>query len=152
MGTAVITMNSLANLTDSSQRTRSFARVLGPFIAVVPAIVAIRAAELDGLLSTFAKDPMWPWATGALLFFCGLFIVAFHQYWRSLAAVIISLFGWFLLLRGFALLAMPQLIIDAAEASTRPSGSAITLVRIGFGLLAVCGLYLAYVGWAKKSD
>ncbi|BBY44605.1 hypothetical protein [Mycolicibacterium celeriflavum] len=34
---------------------------------------------------------------GALIFFAGVFIVAFHPYWRS-AAVIISLFGWFVLL------------------------------------------------------
>ncbi|MHA7649550.1 hypothetical protein ACX9NE_07265 [Mycobacterium sp. ML4] len=143
-------MNSLAIPTDRRQRTRSFARVLGPFIAVVPAIVAIRAADLGSLLSTFARDPMWPWAAGALLFFCGLFIIAFHQYWRNVAAVIISLFGWFLLLRGFALLAMPQLIVNAAAASTQPAGSALDFVRIGFGLLALCGLYLAYVGWVKS--
>lgn len=137
---------------DRSQRTRAFARVLGPFIAVVPAIIAIRAASIDGLLSSFSRDPMWPWMTGAVLFFCGLLIVAFHQYWRSIAAVIISLFGWFLLLRGLVLLAMPQVIVNAADSAAQPAGSNLALVRIGFGLLALCGLYLAYVGWAKASD
>lgn len=137
---------------ERSQRTRSFARVLGPFIAVVPAIVAIRAASIGNELSGFSSDPMWPWALGALLFFCGLFVVAFHQYWRSVAAVIISLFGWFLLLRGFALLAMPQTIVKGAQTATQTSGSAIIAVRVGFGLLALCGVYLTYVGWLKKAD
>lgn len=145
-------MSTTVTTIDRSQRTRSFARVLGPFIAVVPAIVAIRAASIRGLLSTFSTDPMWPWMTGALLFIGGLFIIAFHQFWRSIAAVIISLFGWFLLLRGFVLLAMPQLIVNAAASSAQPSGPALVGVRVGFGLLALCGLYLAYVGWAKKSD
>ncbi len=138
--------------TDRSQRTRSFARVLGPFIAVVPAIVAIRAGSIGNQLASFARDPMWPWVLGALLFFCGLFVVAFHQYWRSVAAVIISLFGWFLLLRGVALLAMPQPVVDAAKSATETSGPALAAVRVGFGLLALCGLYLAYVGWVQKSD
>ena len=138
--------------TDRSQRTRSFARVLGPFITVVPAIVAIRAGSIGNQLSSFSTDPMWPWVLGALLFFCGLFVVAFHQYWRSVAAVIVSLFGWFLLLRGLALLATPQLIVKGAETATETSSSAVGVVRVGFGLLVLCGLYLTYVGWLKRSD
>lgn len=145
-------MRTPATPVDRSQRTRSFARVLGPFIAVVPAIVAVRAASIGNQLSSLSEDPMWPWVLGALLFFAGLFIVAFHQYWRSVAAVIISLFGWFLLLRGFALLATPQLIVKGAENATESSSPGIGLVRVGFGLLALCGLYLAYVGWVKTSD
>jgi hypothetical protein len=145
-------MRTPVTTTDHSQRTRSFARVLGPFIAAVTAIVAIRAGSIGSQLSSFSTDPMWPWVLGALIFFCGLFVVAFHQYWRSVAAVIISLFGWFLLLRGFALLAMPQLIVKGAEAATETSSRAIGVVRVGFGLLALCGLYLAYVGWLKKSE
>lgn len=145
-------MNTALSTTDRAQRTRSFARVLGPFVAVVPAIVALRAGDLGNQLSSFARDPMWPWMAGALLFFCGLFVVAFHQYWQSIAAVIISLFGWFLLLRGFALLATPQLIVKGAETATTPTSSALVVVRVGFCLLSVCGLYLTYVGWLKKSD
>lgn len=137
---------------ERAQRTRSFARVLGPFIVVVPAIVAIRVGSIGSQLSSFSTDPMWPWVLGALLFFCGLFVVAFHQYWRSVAAVIISLFGWFLLLRGFVLLAMPQLIVAGAETATTTSSRALVEVRVGFGLLTLCGLYLSYVGWVKKAD
>jgi uncharacterized membrane protein len=119
---------------------------------VVPAIVAIRAGSIGNQLTSFSTDPMWPWVLGALLFFAGLFVVAFHQYWRSVAAVFISLFGWFLLLRGVALLAMPQTIVDAAKSATESSSSDLVAVRVGFGLIALCGLYLAYVGWVKKSD
>nr|WP_234935342.1 MULTISPECIES: hypothetical protein [Mycolicibacterium] len=126
--------------------------MLGPFIAVVPAIVAIRAGSIGSQLSSFSADPMWSWSLGALLFLCGVFIIAFHQYWRSVAAVIISLFGWFLLLRGLALLTVPQLIVEGAESATQTSDTAVDVVRVGFGLLAVCGLYLAYVGWVKKPD
>jgi hypothetical protein len=136
----------------SAERTRSFARVLGPFIAVVTAIVAIKAESIGNQLTSFSTDPMWPWTLGALLFGSGLFIVAFHQYWRSVAAVIISLFGWFLLLRGFVLLAAPQLIVNGAEAATETSSATLGVVRAGFGLLALCGTYLTYVGWRQKSD
>jgi hypothetical protein len=81
-----------------------------------------------------------------LLLFSGLLIIAFHQYWSSVAAVMISLFGWFLALRGLVLMAAPQLI----ERGTAASMGAITLVRIFFGALVLIGLYLTYVGWIAK--
>ena len=36
-------------------------------------------------------------------------IIAFHQYWSSVAAVLITLFGWILALRGLVLMAAPKL-------------------------------------------
>ncbi len=96
--------------------------------------------------SRFFENPLFAWFAGALLLFSGLLIIAFHQYWSSVAAVMISLFGWFLALRGLVLMAAPQLIERAAAASM----GAITLVRIFFGALVLVGLYLTYVGWIAK--
>jgi hypothetical protein len=83
---------------------------------------------------------------GALLLFGGLVIIAFHQYWSSVAAVMISLFGWILALRGVVLMAAPDLYERAAM-----SMGAISLVRLIFGALIAIGLYLTYVGWLAKS-
>ena len=86
------------------------------------------------------------WFAGALLVFGGLLIIAFHQYWSSVAAVMISLFGWILALRGVVLMAAPDLYERAAM-----SMGAISLVRLIFGTLVAIGLYLTYVGWLAKS-
>lgn len=131
---------------DPAQRTRAFARVIGPFVATVTTIIAARAGDLGFLGDSFFKDPMWSWLFGALLFFCGLMIIAFHQFWRGLGPVIISLFGWFLALRGFFLLAFPQLMQQGVDASVPAVGP----VRAFFLFMAVVGLYLTYVGWIKK--
>jgi hypothetical protein len=56
------------------------------------------------------------WFAGALLLFGGLLIIAFHQYWYGPSEILISLFGWFLALRGLVLLAAPQLIERGAAA------------------------------------
>ena len=77
---------------------------------------------------------------------CGLLIIAFHQYWSSPAAVMISLFGWFLALRGLILLTVPELILRGGAASM----NMIPVVRIGFSILVVVGLWLTYVGWLAK--
>ena len=131
---------------ESRARTRAFARVIGPFLVIVPAILVVRAPDLGTILSAFFQNEALVWMMGALLFFCGLLIIAFHQYWSSPAAVMISLFGWFLAIRGFILLAAPQLILRGGAAAMHME----TAVRIGFAVLVLIGLWLAYVGWFTK--
>lgn len=128
---------------ESRARTRAFARVLGPWLAIAPGIIVVRMSDMGTLAADFFQNPLFAWFAGALLLFGGLLIIAFHQYWSSAAAVMISLFGWFLALRGLVLMAAPQLIEHAAAASM----DAVALVGIFFGALVLIGLYLTYVGW-----
>jgi hypothetical protein len=131
---------------ESGARTRAFERVIGPWLVIVPGIIAVRAPDMEMLAFDFFEAPLFVWFAGALLLFGGLLIIAFHQYWSSAAAIVISLFGWFLALRGFALLAAPQLFERAAAATA----SATTLVRFGFGVAVLIGLWLTYLGWIAK--
>ena len=132
--------------TESRARTRAFARVMGPFLVIVPGIIAARAPDMGALAAGFFAIPVLVWFAGAFLLFAGLLIIAFHQYWSGLAAVLISLFGWFLALRGVALLAVPQLIERGAAV---PAG-AVAFVQLGFAVLVLIGLYLTYVGWIAR--
>lgn len=105
-------------------------------ITFVPSIIAVRAADMGALASEFFDS---------LLLFVGLLIIAFHQYWSSAAAVLISLFGWVLAIRGFVLMAAPGLYEHAVVIA-----DAVWLVRLMFGVLIVIGVYLTYVGWVTK--
>ena len=58
----------------------------------------------------------------------------------------ISVFGWFLAIRGLLLLAAPQLIARVGAGAVAP----VPLVRIGFGALFLVGLWLTFVGWIAK--
>jgi len=129
----------------SQARTRAFARIIGPWLVIVPGIVVLRMSDMGALASEFFKSVLFEWFAGALLLFGGLLIIAFHQYWSSVAAVMISLFGWVLALRGVVLLAAPQLYERAGMAI----GEAF-LARLIFGVLVAAGLYLTYVGWLAK--
>lgn len=135
--------------TDTSRiRTRMFARAFGPFFTIVPSIIAVRASsQMPVLLHEFSGDPMWQWVLGAILLMWGSVIIAFHQYWRSPAAVLVSLLGWFLAIRGIFILAIPDVYDSAGSALEQ---NAIPLVRIIFAALALAGLYLSYVGWIAK--
>jgi len=136
----------MAATPESQARTRAFARVMGPWFVIVPGIIALRAPDMAALAAGFFENTLFVWFAGAFLLFAGLLIIAFHQYWSSAAAIMISLLGWFLAIRGVVLLAAPQLIERAAAASAH----ATTLVRLGFGILIAIGLYLGYVGWIAR--
>jgi hypothetical protein len=77
----------------------------------------------------------------------GSVIIAFHQYWRSAAAILVSLLGWFLVIRGLLILAVPD-IYDSAGKTLEQND--IPVVRAIFIALALIGLYLTYVGWIAK--
>jgi uncharacterized membrane protein len=134
--------------TQSQIRTRMFARTLGPFFVIVPTTVAVRGSYMQTLFSEFKANPMWPWLFGAILLMFGLVIIAFHQYWRSPAAIIVSVVGWFLAIRGVLLLTVPS-AYDAAGNALYKSG-ATAVIWVVFICLAVAGLYLTYVGWRPE--
>jgi hypothetical protein len=129
-------------------RTRMFARALGPFFTIVPTTVAVRGSYMRTLFTEFKVNPMWPWLFGAILLIFGLVIIAFHQYWRSPAAIIVSLVGWFLAIRGVLLLTVPQ-AYDAAGNAVYNSGATAAIWAV-FSCLASAGLYLTYVGWKPQ--
>jgi vacuolar-type H+-ATPase subunit I/STV1 len=137
-------------MSEQSQiRTRMFARVLGPFFTIVPITVAVRGSHMRTLFTEFQANSMWPWLFGTILLMSGLVVIAYHQYWRSPAAVIVSAVGWFLAIRGVLLLSVPQ-AYDAAGNAIYSSGATV-LIRVLFVCLASAGLYLTYVGWKPES-
>src|SRR5690349_24590525 len=85
---------------ESRPQTRMFARVLGPYIATVAIIVSVRGPDTAVLLAQFTASAVWPWVTGAFILLGGIAIVAFHQYWRSPAGVVVSVLRWLLVVRG----------------------------------------------------
>jgi hypothetical protein len=133
-----------------AQRTRAFARVIGPFVAVATVIVAIRLPDLTGLVDDLFANAVLPWLLGAMMLIAGLIVIAFHQYWRSVTAVLISLFGWFVALRGVTLMAFPA-TIETGAGDTLASQGLLLVARIFFGLMTVMGLWLTYVGWRRDT-
>lgn len=130
----------------SRMRTRQFARVLGPFLTIVAAVAVLRAPDMKTLLSEFTATAVWPWVMGAFATMGGIAIIAFHQYWRSAAAIIVSAIGWIVLVRGILLLAFPDTFTSLADHAIGATG----WWRGAYVVLIVVGLYLTYEGWAPE--
>ena len=75
---------------DTTTRTRMFARVIGPYFVIVSLTAALRAPDMQAVLSDFEASPVWPWFAGVFTLLLGLVIVALHSYWTDPPAVIVS--------------------------------------------------------------
>jgi hypothetical protein len=134
---------------DASQqqaRTRMFARVLGPFLVIADVTAIARASDMPSLLAQFEANSLWTWVTGAFILLFGLIVVGGHQYWRGAAAIIVSLLGWLITLRGVLLFAFPRAFASAANSMIGAQAGWVALCVV----FALVGLYLTYVGWAPN--
>jgi hypothetical protein len=125
-----------------------FARVLGPFLTIITVVALARAAGMRQMLSEFTASDVWPWVTGAFILAGGIAIVAFHQFWRGAAAIIISVLGWLLVVRGVLLMGFPGVFASVAD---RMIGATVAWAA-AFVVMAVIGLYLTYVGWKPEKN
>jgi hypothetical protein len=124
-------------------RTRVFARVLGPFLVIVDVTAVLRASEMRTLLKDFTANSLWTWVAGAFVLLGGLVIVALHQYWHGAAAIIVSVLGWLVVLRGLLLLAFPEVFVSVGNAVI----DATAWWKAACLAFALVGCYLTYVGW-----
>lgn len=128
--------------------TRIFARVIGPYFVVVPITAAVRAPDMQKLLTDVEAHPVWPWFGGALTLLLGLIVIAAHPYWNNPPAVIVSVLGWLMVVRGVLLLAFPAALMSAANAVIGTGA----VWRITYLVLALVGLYLTVIGWRPVSS
>jgi hypothetical protein len=132
----------------SQLRTRAFARVIGPYIATFGIVYAIRLPELGSVVGDLFASSFNLLMLGALMLAAGLVIIGVHRSWRGPLAVTISLFGWFVAIRGFLLIATPG-SIQAGVDATMLSPTATIAARGFFATLGLLGLVLAYAGWFR---
>ncbi len=127
----------------SQNRTRMFARVVGPYLVIIAATAALRPMDMRTLLSQFEANPLWAWVVGAFILLLGLLAIALHPYWRGAAAIIVSVVGWLVALKGLFLVAFPLTYFSMANSAI----DAVGWWRGAAVVYALIGLYLAYVGW-----
>jgi hypothetical protein len=128
-------------------RTRLFARVMGPYMAIIAAMAALAPSHMQAMLSRFEAEPLWSWVTGAFILLFGLVVIALHPYWRGAAAIIVSTVGWLVAVKGLLLVAGSHAYFSMANHAVDPMGwwRAGAAVEVLIGLYL--GLYLAFVGW-----
>jgi FtsH-binding integral membrane protein len=126
--------------------TRFCARVVGPLILIVGAVVIARAGDMVLLIPAILQDGPLTFITGVFTLICGIVLIAAHHHWNSAAAIAISLLGVLTIVRGITLLFAPSMLTGLAHQFLNLGPGALIA-----GVIAlILGAWLSFVGWFAK--
>src|SRR4051812_21296868 len=92
-----------------SSRTIFLSRLLGLFVLALSLALFLRKPELVDVRGTLIQNTPLLLVVSMAALLAGLAIVLSHNIWSGGALpVVVTLFGWIVLLRGFLLLILPQ--------------------------------------------
>lgn len=128
---------------DSAIRTRTLARIVGPYMVVLSGALFVRRETLAMLLPSFMQDAPLIFVSGACVLIAGLAMLAAHHHWTSPSACAITLIGAGAALKGALLMIAPNLGSGLTAAVTHTPA---VLPAASAGALLL-GLWLSAVGW-----
>jgi hypothetical protein len=119
---------------------------VGIFAAAMAALVS--PARFGAAIADFERSPGLAFLGAILALVMGLGLVMLHNLWTDPAAVLVSLLGWVILLKGVLVLAAPEGIMKLAAAAA----SSPARVRIwGVIALILAAAFLA-IGLAGRAS
>lgn len=130
---------------DPVARTRTLARIVGPYLIAVAAMLFARQDRVGALLSAYMQDEPLVLATGAFALMAGLAMVAAHHHWTGPSAIVISLIGVIATLKGAWLMIAPSLGWEATERIVRTPNLFLIIAGVEF----LIGCWLSFVGWRR---
>lgn len=127
--------------------TRFCARVVGPLILIIGAVVIARAGDMVLLIPAILQDGPLTFITGVFTLICGIVLIAAHHHWNSAAAIAISLLGVLTIVRGITLLFAPSVVTGLAHQFLNLGPGALIA-----GVIAlILGAWLSFVGWFAEA-
>ena len=135
-------------MTDFDQvlRTRTLARIVGPYMLILGATLLSRPTLFAGLLPSFMEDAPLVLATGAFTLIVGLCMLSAHHHWSNAAASVISFVGIAASVKGAWLMVAPEWGAEATEAIVAAPYVLVAAAVIELAL----GAWLTFVGWFSK--
>lgn len=118
------------------------AKIIGLYLILKALIVLANYRRLPNLVAEFLKSEGLRLTAGLIVIILGLLIVVSHNIWTANWRIIITLYGWTLLLKGLAVL----LLRFPVEKFLALSTNKICVMIISLVVLLL-GVYLAYLGF-----
>ncbi len=119
------------------------AKLIGPVLLVAAIAMLADAKDLQGMAREFLKDRALIYVTGVLAMLGGLAIVNNHNIWIADWPVIITLFGWAMIIGGAVRMALPSAVRSIGGAMTKNP----TMMRVAGAVWALVGAFLIYKGY-----
>lgn len=119
------------------------ARLIGPILLVAAVTMLADAKDLQEMARDFLKDRALIYVTGVLAMLGGLAIVNNHNIWIADWPVLITLFGWAMIIGGAVRMALPSAVRSIGGAMIKNP----TMIRVSGAVWALIGAFLIYEGY-----
>lgn len=119
------------------------AKILGLYFLAIGLAFLINPERFKRLFPQIAKDENFLLLGAIMALFIGATIISLHNEWSLGWPLIITLLGWWSLIKGFVLLSYPESI----QWSSFIQNQSETTYRIISLLYMVLGAFLLYKGW-----
>jgi len=119
------------------------ARLMGPYIILIGASLILNQKIFRQIMEDFPKNPSLVFVTGLLTFVAGLATVLFHNIWVADWRVIITIFGWIVLIKGVFLVMLPGTLAK----TTKIYSKNFKIVMIPWGIMILIGIFLTIKGY-----
>jgi hypothetical protein len=120
--------------------SKTIAGLIGPTLIVLAAALLINLRSISALVEPVSHDPALVLVSGVLSFVAGLAVVRVHNHWAADWAVLVTIFGWLLLIGGLVRMLFPIWLAGMAATLGQHTGF-ITGEAV---VLLVIGAFLSY--------
>lgn len=134
-------------MTEAETATTQFcARVVGPLMLIIGAVVLARAADMGLLIPAILQNGPLVFITGVFTLICGIVLFAAHHHWSSPPAIAITVLALLTIIRGVTLLFAPSFLTGLVHQVLNLGPGALIA-----GVIALLiGAWLTFVGWFAK--
>jgi len=119
------------------------AKVFGVYLVVIGLALLIRRRYFISVFAGLVENRLLRIIVSVFEFIAGLFLVFTHEIWTSLPAIIISLFGWAMVVEGFCYLFLP----DRWFGKLMKIFNTKVWYVLGGLIAVIVGAYLVYAGF-----
>jgi hypothetical protein len=119
------------------------AKLMGPMLFAMGLFVVLRRERMRRVVREFLDSEALIFLSGVITLPVGIAIVISHNVWEANWRVLITLFGWIVILAGIARLAFPDLMKMVGNTMLE-KGYFTTLPG---AVMAVLGAFLSYQGY-----
>ena len=120
--------------------SKTIAGLLGPSLIALAASLLINLGSMSALIEGVAHDPALVLVSGVLAFVAGLAIVRVHNHWAADWAVLVTIFGWLMLIGGLVRMLFPVRLAAMAATLSQSTGLIVGEAVV----FLVIGAFLSY--------
>ena len=126
--------------------SKTIAGLMGPTLVTLAVSLLINLNSIAALFEPVSHDPALVLTAGTISFVAGLAVVRAHNSWAANWAVLVTIFGWLLLIGGLIRMLFP--IWTAGMAANLSPNTAVIAVEAV--VLLVIGAFLTYKAYMSS--